>query len=394
VEEKMERQFMSMRDVWIAADCIISPLGNTTEENYRNILEGKTGISLVNDASLFNGSVHASVIAAADMVIQNGASGKSFTKFESISIRSIANALKKIQLDTTSDRTLFILSSTKGNIELLTDAGYDARRIHLAESAGTIANYFGNTQQSPVVSNACISGVMAILVAKRYIQSGQYDHVVVTGADVLTKFVLSGFQSLSAISPEPCKPFDAKRKGVSLGEAAATIILSTNPASIKGKKEVKIIGGGLSNDANHISGPSRSGEELADAINIALEKSGLTSKDVDFISAHGTATLYNDEMEAKAFNLAGLATVPLNSLKGYFGHTLGAAGILESIISQHALTKEQLIPTFGFDSLGVSQPVKVIHKIESKKITTCLKTASGFGGCNAAVVLKKFPNDL
>ena len=121
----------------------------------------------------------------------------------------------------------------------------------------------------------------------------------------------------------------------------------------------------------------------------ALEEAGMTSDDVDFISAHGTATLYNDEMEAKAMHLANMEDKPLNSLKGYFGHTLGAAGVVETILSSESLKRNQLLPTAGFESIGVSQPVNVIKNTTDKKVTTCLKTASGFGGCNAAIILKK-----
>lgn len=380
---------MNKREVWIAADCIVSPLGTSTKENYQRIKDGISGISLINDASLFDGPVHASIIRHHE-IIKNTVAGKTLTKFESLSILSIQNALTQIKLDTTADRTLFILSSTKGNIELLSHDGYDAKRIHLHEAAKTISEFFGNYEQPVVVSNACVSGVMALLVAKRYIQSGRYDHVIVTGADVLTKFVLSGFQSLNAISAEACKPFDSKRKGVTLGEAAATIILSADPDSVGASKKIKILGGGLSNDANHISGPSRTGEELAMAVNAALHDAEISKSEIDFISAHGTATLYNDEMEAKAFNILKINEVPLHSLKGFFGHTLGAAGVVEAIISSHALMYDELIPTLGFDELGVSQPVNVIRTLASKKISTCLKTASGFGGCNAAIVFRKY----
>jgi len=190
------------------------------------------------------------------------------------------------------------------------------------------------------------------------------------------------------MSAERCKPFDNKRKGVNLGEAAATVVLTTTP-EIGKAIPIEIFGGALSNDANHISGPSRTGEELAAAVNAALNNSGIKGESIDFISAHGTATAYNDEMEAKAFCHAGLNNIPLNSLKGYFGHTLGAAGIVEIIVSKHALLNNELIPTLGFHQLGVSQPINVISKLESKKMTTCLKTASGFGGCNAAIVLNK-----
>jgi 3-oxoacyl-[acyl-carrier-protein] synthase I len=381
---------MSKRDVWIVADSIVSPLGVTSLENYKNIRANKTGISVIDNPSLSKDQIPAGWINQKKINAQIEESiPAARTQFESYSILSVKNALLQIQLDPASEKTLFILSTTKGNIELLEQGRVDAEGIHLHEAAIAIASHFGNMNNPLVVSNACISGVMALLVGKRLIQAGVYDHVVVTGADVLTNFVLSGFQSLSAISPEACKPFDAKRKGVTLGEAAATIVLSADPTSIKGEKKIKVLGGSISNDANHISGPSRTGEELAMAVKQALKDAGIDKSEVDFISAHGTATSYNDEMESKAFNHAELSDVPLNSLKGYFGHTLGAAGIVETIISAHALLNNELIPTFGFEASGVSMPLNIIKAFESKNLSTCLKTASGFGGCNAAIVIKK-----
>ena len=152
---------------------------------------------------------------------------------------------------------------------------------------------------------------------------------------------------------------------------------------------VFISGGGLSNDANHISGPSRTGEELAMAMRQALQEAGKQPAEIDFISAHGTATLYNDEMEAKAFHIMNIAEKPINSMKGYFGHTLGAAGVLETILSAESLKQDQLIASAGFDQIGVSKPLNVIREPSNIKLNTCLKTASGFGGCNAAIVLQK-----
>ncbi len=144
--------------------------------------------------------------------------------------------------------------------------------------------------------------------------------------------------------------------------------------------------GAISNDANHISGPSRTGEELSMAINKALAQA---KTDVDFISAHGTATPYNDEMEAKAFCLSGLQEVPLNSMKGNFGHTLGAAGLIESIMCIESLRQDIILPSLGYAEHGVSQPIKVNRQAVEKPLNACLKTASGFGGCNAAVVFGK-----
>jgi 3-oxoacyl-[acyl-carrier-protein] synthase-1 len=229
---------------------------------------------------------------------------------------------------------------------------------------------------------------MSLIVARRLISIGQFDYAVVVGADVLSRFVVSGFESLHALSPEKCRPFDAQRKGINLGECAAGVVLGTDEDSTVGPR-IYIAGGGLSNDANHISGPSRTGEELALAIAQALEESGKKAEEIDFISAHGTATLYNDEMEAKAIHIVNMEEKPLNSLKGYFGHTLGAAGVLETILSAESLRQNQLLATAGFARIGVSQPVNVIRESARHPMDTCLKLASGFGGCNAAIVLHK-----
>jgi 3-oxoacyl-[acyl-carrier-protein] synthase-1 len=227
---------------------------------------------------------------------------------------------------------------------------------------------------------------MAMITGMRLIQAGQYDNAVVVGGDVITRFVLSGFQSFQAISALPCKPFDLNRDGINLGEGAATVILSSNQQK---EENIQLAGGSVSNDANHISGPSKTGEELFDAINAALKNAGVEPEAVDFISAHGTATIYNDEMEAKAINLAGMQHIPVNSLKGYYGHTLGASGIIETIIAAHSLKQNVIIPTKGFNELGVSQPINVAAGLQYLPLTNCLKTASGFGGCNAAIVLTK-----
>jgi 3-oxoacyl-[acyl-carrier-protein] synthase-1 len=141
-----------------------------------------------------------------------------------------------------------------------------------------------------------------------------------------------------------------------------------------------------SNDANHISGPSRTGEGLYIAITRTLQHNPLP---VDHVSAHGTATPYNDEMESVALARAGLLDVPVNSMKGYWGHTLGAAGVIESVAAAWSLKNHILIGTMGFQENGVSEPVRVIENTEAAAIGSCLKMASGFGGCNAALMFYK-----
>jgi len=373
-----------MRPVYVAADNIISPIGNTTARNMEQLKNGVSGIAEHNNADISSTSFYASLFNEDDF--KNDAN---YTKFEKLLIASVEQALSGCDINPKDERTILIVSSTKGNISLLEtepDRPDLKTRIALHTSAKLIAEYFGFKHTPLVVSNACISGIMAILTGLRLIQTGQYDNAVLVGADVITKFVLSGFQSFQAVSNEPCKPFDANRTGITLGEGAATLILTAHEKYSNG---IKVLSGAVSNDANHISAPSRTGEELCQAIEQSLDDAGLTALDIDLASAHGTATMYNDEMEAKALALAGLSNVPTNSLKGYYGHTLGAAGLIESVISLQSLKEGIVLPTLGFESLGVSNDINVTTHLTSSPIKTFIKTASGFGGCNGAVIFRK-----
>ena len=380
-----------MKDVYIVSDNIVSPVGNTAADNFHALISNRSGIkehvlpsvsATPFYASLFNEEMNQELSAMA---------GNSFTRFEQLLIFSIAGALRNSGIAIASPETILIISSTKGNVSLLENTTVTAsikENIGLYTSAKKIAAHFKLSGTPVIISNACISGLTALLTGKRLLETGVYKHAVVAGADIISSFILSGFQSFQAVSAQPCKPFDAARNGINLGEAAATIILS----SAIENNPVKLTGGAVTNDANHISGPSRSGQELCIAINKALKQADLSSADIGFISAHGTATLYNDEMEAKAFSLAGMETTPLHSLKGYYGHTLGAAGIVESVIAVRSLQENTMVATRGFEQTGVSVPVNVCKKTMAITTSHCLKTASGFGGCNAALVFSKAVN--
>jgi 3-oxoacyl-[acyl-carrier-protein] synthase I len=373
-----------MAEVYIIADNIFSPIGETTAENFEQLKAGVSGIKKHHNVKLADDPFYGSLFTADAFAID----GK-YTKFEQLLIASIDNAILKSEIDISSKNTALIISSTKGNIGLLETEAYSSdlqKRIALTTSSQLIAAHFGFVNEPIVISNACISGIMGIITGMRLIQSGQFENVVVAGADVITRFILSGFQSFQAISSTPCKPFDINRNGISLGEGAATVVLSSKS---KNKTDIQVLGGAISNDANHISAPSRTGQELSLAIESTLKQGKLLSGNIDFISAHGTATIYNDEMEAKAINLSNLQHTPVNSLKGYYGHTLGAAGIIESIISIQSLKENIMIPTPGFEEIGVSTPINVCTKLMLGNYHNCLKTASGFGGCNAAIAFGK-----
>jgi len=374
-------------DVFIVSDNILSPLGLTTDENFNQLKNGVSGIRKHHDTALADQPFYASLFENKNDFIQDDEN--KYTRFEQMLIASVKDALQNSNIDVTDKKTVLIISTTKGNISLLETEESNPtlqKRISLPTSAKLVAEYFGFINQPVVVSNACISGIMAIIIGVRLIQSGQYDHAVIAGADIISKFVLSGFQSFQAISAGPCKPFDVNRDGINLGEGAATIILSAYQHSAQ---DIKVMGGAISNDANHLSAPSRTGEELCQAITKSLDEAKLLTGAIDFISAHGTATIYNDEMEAKAITSADMQTVPINSLKGYYGHTLGAAGLIESIVSIHSLKENLAIPTLGFKDMGVMNPLNIYTDLLPGNFENCLKTGSGFGGCNAAVVFSK-----
>ena len=370
---------------YLGANNIISPLGYTTAQNFDALVQGKIAVS----KQQFPFSETVFCCAKIDETMLNNYFSESskvtfYTHLEKMCILSIQDIVKQSGLDFTDKKNLLIISTTKGNIDVLEGAyeNLNGNRAYLPVFAKTIGDYFGCASIPLVISNACISGILSIIAGMRFIESGIYTNVVVCGADIVSEFTLSGFKSFNALSDEPGKPFDKNRAGINLGEAAASILLSSDKIS-----SIKISGGNSANDANHISGPSRNADGLFQAIEKTLQDSKINT--VDLISAHGTATDFNDEMESIAFSRAQLNHIPLNSLKGYYGHTLGAAGVLESIIAVTSLGSNTLIQSKGFELDGTSKELNVIKKTEQKLINSCLKTASGFGGCNAAAIFEK-----
>lgn len=374
---------------YIIADNIISPLGETSEENYLSVKAGRSGIRAYEPGTCnIPEGLYASLL---------------FEDFETLALRSaqkaIANAQKNIEnaqktmgngrLELKGKRTAFILSSTKGNIE---------ENISLADSAQRIASQLGIDAKPIVVCNACISGLSALILGNRLIDSGLYDSAIVCGCDTPRQFILSGFQSLKALSPEPCRPFDMERMGLNLGEAAATLILSKNP--IQGNSW-RMGDGFIRNDAFHISTPSKTADGLYLSLQRTLEsftkEISSTCKQIDlkehlaFINAHGTATLFNDQMESVAIGRAGLSDLPANAYKSFWGHTMGAAGILETIISMKAIDDDTILGTRGFSELGVSGKMNICAENRPTDKKGFIKMLSGFGGCNATIWAAKSP---
>lgn len=360
---------------YIIADNIISPLGETSEENYLSVKSGRSGIRAYEPGTCnipegFNASLL-------------------FEDFETLALKSAQKAIGNVQLELKGKRTAFILSSTKGNIE---------GNISLADSAQRIASQLGIDSKPIVVCNACISGLSALILGNRLIDSGLYDAAIVCGCDTPRQFILSGFQSLKALSPELCRPFDMERMGLNLGEAAATLILSKNP--IQGNSW-RMGDGFIRNDAFHISTPSKTADGLYLSLQRTLEsytkEVSSACEQIDlkehlaFINAHGTATLFNDQMESVAIGRAGLSDLPANAYKSFWGHTMGAAGILETIISMKAIDDDTILGTRGFSELGVSGKMNICAENRQTDKKGFIKMLSGFGGCNATIWAAKSP---
>ncbi len=357
--------------VEIFSDNIISPLGFTTKENYDSVKLSKSGLKTVENLFGLDGKFTVSEIANEflnsefeNFFHKNAAE---FSKLEKMALLSIGKAIS--DTDVTNNRTAFYFSSTKGEL-----------KESLWQTAKKIAEFFDIKTTPVVVSNACVSGLCAVIAAARAINSGRIDTAVITGADVLSKFTVSGFSSLKALSSKPCRPFDIERNGLNLGEASSTVVLKKTDCG-------NFVSGSIRNDAYHISSPSKTAEGAVNALNDVLKN--VDKNDIAFVSAHGTATFFNDEMEANALFSVGLFDVPVSGLKGCYGHTLGAAGLIETVLSFNALKRGEVLKTLGYETQGVSKKINIATENLKTDKKYFVKLISGFGGVNAAAVFKK-----
>lgn len=369
---------------------VVSPLGMTAGAVYEALCKGESRAQRYENTFGLPEPFFASLLdedkldSAFSALWDYGTEG--YTKVEKAAIVAAAQAINEANIAADREDVIFVLSTTKGNVDLLENNPYEPERPYLWRTAQLIAEFFDNPNTPIVVNNACISGCAAQIAAINQLRYGGYKYAVVIGAEALSKFVISGFQSFKALSPERCKPFDANRRGLNLGEAAAAIVYTIGADEELDAGTLIVQGAAINNDANHISGPSRTGEGLLRSITKANE--GFDTSRLAFINAHGTATLYNDDMESIAISRAGLQDVPVNSLKGYFGHTLGAAGILETILSAHALNHGRVLPTLGTDTPGTAAPVNVCLQSQATHGDSFMKLISGFGGSNAAMTFR------
>ncbi|HVU07692.1 MAG TPA: beta-ketoacyl-[acyl-carrier-protein] synthase family protein [Verrucomicrobiae bacterium] len=315
--------------------------------------------------------------------------------------QAIADA--KINLQDYGERTGIVLGCSVGGsfdsehflMTLIKRGKMRARptRFHECASAiDLIADGFGLFGPSMAIATACSSGALAIATAAEMIMSGEADVMLAGGTDSLSRMTWGGFHSLLLVDSAGCRPFDAKRGGMSLGEGAAILILESEEfANRRGAKILaRLTGWGASCDAHHATAPHPEGDGALAAMQSALRRANLEPAAIDYINAHGTGTRDNDLAEAKALKkLFADRVPPFSSTKRFFGHALAASGAIEAVVCVEALRRQELPPSAGFGELDSAIGIAPITKIQSAPLTHVMSNSFGFGGNNAVLIFSK-----
>ncbi|MGB5158864.1 beta-ketoacyl synthase N-terminal-like domain-containing protein [Desulfobacterium sp. N47] len=372
-----------LKTVAVAADMVTS-YGWGTDLCWEGLFSGITAIRPIERFSTHN------------LQTGNAATipGLTMKPDESLVMQMLRPLLDKGSIEIPHD-TFVILATTSGDIEFV--QRFVSGEENNPEKSlpdcllDKIMLLTGTCGKGIVVSSACASSSIAVSRAASLIRNKVYDCVLVIGCDCVSEFVTAGFSSLMALDPDVAKPFDKNRQGLSLGEAAGYMLLMSEERAAKGNIAVmgEVAGWGLTNDANHITGPSRDGSGLYQAIYSALKSAGIAENKIGSISAHGTGTVYNDSMEMKAIKKVFAESIlPVYSVKGGIGHTLGAAGLLEIIISFKSLDKKVTPPTVNLSDIDEEAEGWVFPYPQTFESSYTLSTNSGFGGVNSALILK------
>lgn len=378
-----DRKLMDLTPV-ITNASTVTAMSESLDGLWRGLLAGKTAIRPVNRFPVKNYS--AGIAGCIEGLNPSGSRSM---------LHSLCDRLFRNWASVPSD-TLLITATTKAGIDHLekvsTCQSGDIQDILPSSLPAIISEKLGLDSRGFNVSAACASSTIAVAQAAALISSGSADVVLVCCLDLTTEFIFSGFSALRALSPLPCRPFDRDRNGLSLGEGAAALLLMSRQ---RAKQEHRIPmgtihGWGIANDATHITAPARDGCGLVQAISRALQISGIAADEIHAVCAHGTGTIYNDLMELTAFRqIFKNRKVPVFSIKGAIGHTLGAAGGIEVAVGMKALSCQVMPPT-----IGLRMPMdEAMDWVSTEPVSFSgdylLSTNSGFGGINAALVLGK-----
>jgi len=376
--------------------------GNSVRECFENSLTGKARFALPSHRVKSTYAANYPVFLVDDALVQSRPQDQELSVHyfltaakEALSQAAIPlEALRRLRVGVivgTSVDASFHCFETYKNWKENNLSDKDAQTVanYLSRStAQTISRYFGFTGPFQTVVTACASGTDAIGIGKNWIEHGICDAVLCGGTDEINLIPYDGFIRLLIASKERCRPFSKNRNGINIGEGAGALLLVS--PEVQHHEHVSavgyVLGYGNSCDAYHPTAPDPEGKGLQRAISFALKEAGVTAKDIAFVNAHGTASQANDAAESVAFNKV-LPQVPVWGSKGVTGHTLGAAGAVEAVLTLQALRQQQLPPTIGFEesdeNIGFSPSSST--KLSHAKIA--LSDSLAFGGCNAALVL-------
>lgn len=384
---------------------IISALGNTVATNKKALLNSKSGVGKLQKIE----SIHATAIKVGEVAFTNVEmeallhlpQNHNYTRTALLGGMAALEAVKQAEINDISEgKTGFISATTVGGMdktethlkEFITNP--ESQKYisshHAGDSTQKIADLLGITGFTTTVSTACSSAANAIMLGARLIKAGKLDRVIVGGTDALSKFTINGFKSLLLLSENDCKPFDANRNGLNLGEAAAYLVLESEAAA-KGKNALAYLSGyGNANDAHHQTASSATGEGAFLAMKKALEIAGIAPSKIDYVNAHGTATPNNDLSESVALQRIFDNKIPgFSSTKPFTGHTLAAAGAVEAVFSVLALQENCMFPNLNFEAKMPETQLKPVVKLYKKELQNVLSNSFGFGGNCSSLVFSK-----
>ena len=370
-----------MDEVWVVATAAVSALGENQSELWRRLLTGESAMAPPNS---FSTAPFYCKIAAEIKNLQPDPQSKS--RLPSL----LEKLFKDFPLLPLPKDCSLIGATLKGAIDSQEKIWAGEPAAEKFAASNWVAQHFNLNNPGITINAACASSTIALTTAASRIAAGCENAILVWAAEILSEFVFAGFASLQALTPDTCRPFDKNRNGLALGEGAAALLLMSEKRALKeGHKPLtKITGWGSANDAVHLTAPSRDGRGLIKACYRALSRGNLRPENIAAINAHGTGTIHNDNMEIAAFSkLFGPRKVPFHSIKGALGHTLGAAGALETVIAIESLNQQLLPPTTGLKNPENEVLGQVSPGILDLSGNHLLITNSGFGGVNAALVL-------
>lgn len=389
--------------IWVTGLGLVSPLGHDAETTRAALLDGRTGFSGV---TLFDPTGCRSEIAAeiADLDVAAIAPGGEAARWSRTDAMAVVAAREALADYEGSAPDLIVGGTTAGMFEtedLLAELHRDptaqmsleAMLSHpLSATVDRMRSAVRPFARARTICSACSSGANALLLGASWLRTGASRRVLAGGADGLCRLTYVGFSCLGALSPEPCRPFDAARKGLTLGEGAAFLLLETEEAAReRGATPIaELRGWAVGAEAHHITNPQASGETAASVMSSALARAGLAPSDIDYINAHGTATKLNDKMESAAIQRAfggEVERISVSSTKSMIGHTLGAAGAIEAAICALAIRDGEVPPTASLTDVDPDCALNHVRTRQTQRVRAAMSNSFGFGGSDASVVL-------